>query len=146
MILQVKGTPRPQPRPRFYRGKAVSCADKGTRAWIGQIELATGRALQEHKQLIGPISISLSFTFGTAQKDRHGQAHLATPDADNLAKLALDSFQRAGAFKNDSQVWKLSVSKTWSSIDQAGLVADLRQEAPGALQELDWPRWLGQPS
>jgi Holliday junction resolvase RusA-like endonuclease len=142
MIVQANGQPKPQPRPRFYRGKAVSCADKTTRAWIGQVELATRRALQANKELFGPLFISLEFRFGTAQKDRHGQAHQATPDADNLAKLALDCFQRAGAFKNDSAVWKLSVMKTWSSVDQAGMTAKLSQEAPGAPGGLDWPQWL----
>jgi len=144
MIVQANGQPKPQPRPRFYRGKAVSCADKTTRAWIGQVELATRQALQANKELFGPLFISLEFRFGTAQKDRHGQAHQATPDADNLAKLALDCFQRAGAFKNDSAVWKLSVVKTWSSVDQAGMTARIVQEAPGSPGGLDWPQWLGQ--
>jgi Holliday junction resolvase RusA-like endonuclease len=143
MVIQARGTPRPQPRPRFYRGKAVSCADKSTRAWIDLIHQATRQALQANEELKGPVFISLEFRFGTAQKDRHGQAHLATPDADNLAKLALDCFQRAGALRNDSAVWKLSVIKTWSSTDLAGMTAELRQEAPGSPGSLDWPQWLG---
>lgn len=142
MIVQANGRARPQPRPRFYRGKAISCADKGTRAWIDQIQLATRQALQSNKELFGPVSIRLEFRFGTADKARHGQAHVSTPDADNLAKLALDCFQRAGALRNDSVVWKLSVIKTWSSVDLAGMTAELSQEAPGSPGGLDWPQWL----
>jgi Holliday junction resolvase RusA-like endonuclease len=78
----------------------------------------------------------------TNDQARFNQAHLATPDADNLAKLALDCFQRTGLLANDSAVWRLEVSKTWVSPGLAGMSARLDQEAPGGDQGLAWPDWL----
>lgn len=142
MLIQVKGTPRPQPRPRFGRGRAVSCADQNARRWIAQVELEARRALQVGHELKGALAVRLVFRMPTKDKARLGLAHLATPDADNLAKLALDCFQRTGLLANDSAVWKLEIQKTWSSPGDAGLDAELSQETPGALQAPAWPDWL----
>lgn len=142
MLIQVKGTPRPQPRPRFVKGRAVSCADLNARRWIAQVELEARRALQANQELKGALAVRLAFRMPTKDKTRTGQAHLATPDADNLAKLALDCFQRAGLLANDSAVWRLEITKAWSSPADSGLDAELSQETPGALQGPAWPDWL----
>lgn len=143
MLIQVKGTPRPQPRPRIYKGRAVSCADKNAKAWIAAIENECRQVNQDGRDLAGPLAISLAYRFPTFTQDRVGQAHLATPDADNLAKLTLDCFQRTGLIRNDAAVWKLEIQKTWSSPGEAGLDARISLEGPGARQELDRPGWLG---
>jgi len=142
MLIQVRGTPRPQPRPRFANGRVVSCADLNARRWIALVELEARRALQAHHELKGPVAVRLVFRIPTKDAGRIGRAHLATPDADNLAKLALDCFQRAGLLANDSAVWKLEIRKTWSSPADSGLDAELTQETPGALQAPAWPDWL----
>ena len=142
MILNVQGTPRPQPRPRFVKGRTVSCADKNARAWIASVEARAREALQATGPVQGPAAVRLAFRLPTKDQARIGRAHLATPDVDNLAKLALDCFQRAGLLANDSAVWKLEITKAWSSPGLAGMTAELFQELPGPVQEHTWPDWL----
>lgn len=85
----------------------------------------------------------LAFDFATPQKPRHGLPHLHRPDADNLAKLALDQVVRAGLLKDDSSVSSLVVTKTWAA--KGGLCAtitkDNRTNQPKP-EVLDHPRWV----
>jgi len=143
MLIQVQGTPRPQPRPRVVKGRAVSCADKNARAWIARVEHAARSAHAGQAELSGGLVVRLAFRFPTETQARQGQAHLATPDADNLAKLALDCLQRAGVIRNDSQIWSLEIRKAWSSQADAGMDAWVFQELPGAGQGPGRPGWLG---
>lgn len=113
------GIPRPQPRPRVFRGRAVSTADPKARDWSDAIVRA---ASPLGRVPLGdvPLAVVILFRFPTKDAKRHGLPHTFVPDADNLAKLALDALQRSGTLANDSAVSLLSVRKVWAAGDQAG--------------------------
>lgn len=77
----------------------------------------------------------------TKDSKRHGLPHTHVPDADNLAKLALDALQRAGTLANDSAVSSLSVRKVWASGDQAGASFLLEPDGHVPLAQPP-PSWL----
>lgn len=128
VLLTVKGTPRPQPRPRFVRGRVVSTADANARRWIASVEAAARQAAASHGKQAGPLSVLMTFYFPSRDTSRHGQAHTSRPDADNLAKLALDSIMRAGLIGDDAAVSCLVVRKTWGDTSQAGAAITLGQD------------------
>lgn len=86
----------------------------------------------------------MTFRFPTRDTRRHGLPHTHVPDADNLAKLALDALQRAGTLANDSAVSHLAVRKIWCASPLAGadftLAADMERVPLGA----EVPSWLAQ--
>lgn len=143
VLLTVEGTPRPQPRPRLCRGRVVSTADANARRWQSLVYQAARAATLAHGPFEGAVTVCLAFAFPTPQKPRHGLPHLHRPDADNLAKLALDQVVRAGLLKDDAAVSCLIVRKTWA--DKGGMAAtiaqDQRQETPPA-EPLEHPRWV----
>lgn len=119
VILSVTGTPRPQPRPRIHNG-GVAKLEPYQQAWFGGI-VAKARGIVKHERIVKPgpagISVALSFRFGTKQRHLWGQRHTARPDADNLAKLALDAFMAGGLlFEDDSLVADLRITKTWDRV------------------------------
>ncbi len=142
ILIDVKGTPRPQPRPRFVRGRTVSTADANAKRWIASVEAATRAALAEHGQQTGPLSVLLSFHFPTPKKDRHGLPHTHVPDADNLAKLVLDSLMRAGLFKDDSAISCLVARKTWAASPSAGVSITIGPDRRVSLPQPTGPAWL----
>lgn len=141
IIVIVKGHPRPQPRPRFVRGRVVSCADPLASAWKAKIKAAVSQVPLELPK--GPLSCSMWFRMPTQRKARFEKPHTQVPDIDNLAKLVLDAIQDTGLLVNDSLVARLSLEKTWSSQDQSGVLVELETWEPSD-QHADMPKptWL----
>jgi Holliday junction resolvase RusA-like endonuclease len=79
----------------------------------------------------------------TRHKDRHGKPHTHVPDADNLAKLALDAMVRVGLIKDDSMVSSLSVQKVWSKDPGADFVVMPDLSMPAQSTALPPPDWVG---
>jgi hypothetical protein len=75
-----------------------------------------------------PLSVVILFRFPTKDSKRHGLPHTFVPDADNLAKLALDALQRSGTIANDSAVSALTVRKVWCASPLAGAVFVLAED------------------
>lgn len=132
----VPGTPRPQPRPRFAKGRVVSTADPLAARWTKSCECAAGMAMMHlggakmMPHYLGdkkdPLKVELFFLFPAQprDKDRYGKPHLRTPDADNLAKLVLDAFVRKGLIPgDDSRVCELYIKKEWCRVQDAGCLA-----------------------
>lgn len=144
ILIDVKGTPRPQPRPRFVRGRVISTADANAKRWIAAVEAASRVALAEHGKQDGPLSVLMSFHFPTKDASRHGLPHTHRPDADNLAKLALDSLMRAGLIADDAAVSCLVARKTWAASPLAGVSItvspDRRVRLPSPETPPDWLR------
>lgn len=142
IVVNVRGTPRPQPRPRFVRGRVVSTADANAKRWISQVEAASRQAAGAKGRQAGPVAVVIEFTFPTKDTSRHGKPHTSRPDADNLAKLVLDSAMRAGLIGDDAAVSCLTVRKTWGSASQSGadlvLAPDARLVIPPDLGRPDW--------
>ena len=75
----------------------------------------------------------------TKEKSRWGTPHTFRPDADNLAKLALDAMMKAGLMADDSIVSSLLIRKTWAQ--EGGLTATIKQDSrPQPYQ--DRPDWI----
>lgn len=119
----------------------MSNADPKARAWADSI-LRQAHGLSAPQ---GPLAVRLAFRMPTPKKPRHGAPHTFRPDADNLAKLALDALMRAGLFPDDAAVSHLTVSKTWAPSHQAGLdiavVPDLGVRTQDTVAA---PSWLAQ--
>ena len=120
-MLTVKGTPRPQPRPRFVRGRVISIADPNAKRWAANVEAVARQAVREHGKQSGPLSVCMGFDMPTKDTKRWGLPHTLRPDSDNLAKLVLDCLMRAGLFDDDAAVSCLVARKTWEGVSLAGV-------------------------
>jgi Holliday junction resolvase RusA-like endonuclease len=126
ITIHVAGVPRPLPRPRFVPGRArpVAIADKKARAWKAAVETAA-RATARHAWMAGPCRVSCWFYRPTAKAERWGRPHTARPDSDNLAKMALDCLELAGALPGgDARVAELVTRKLWARA--GGAVIEVR--------------------
>ena len=144
LILIIEGHPRPQPRPRFVRGRVISTADPLAQIWKAKVKAAAqGRTLAADQEK-RPLAVTMSFQLPTPIQARHGKAHTQVPDLDNLAKLILDALQDTGTIANDSQVSTLVLSKGWTAPGQAGVVIELEPDldAPGNHPGADKPGWI----
>lgn len=151
LVFQVAGTPRPQPRPRFSRGRVVSTADPKAKLWRQEVEracrLALANAGTTKPMFKGAVRLSCTFTFAPppSKRDRIGQPHTHKPDASNLLKLVEDVMEAAGVFANDSQIVEPVVAKWWGAKPGlAVLVEDAsedRRPEPSAA-DVSPPEWL----
>lgn len=143
VLLNVEGNPRPQPRPRFVRGKVISTADANAKRWKDLIQSAAKAAAQAHGQIQVPaVAIVLRFDLATPKGERHGLPHTFRPDADNLAKLALDAVMSAGLLKDDAAVSTLVVTKTWAA--KGGMIMTLHDDdrIPSTIPPDRIPDWI----
>ena len=140
IILDVQGTPRPQPRPRFVRGRVVSTADANAKRWIATVEAGARGLVELRGKQSGPLAVAIGFRFPTRDKTRHGKPHTFRPDVDNLAKLILDCLMRAGLIGDDSIVSSLAVQKTWDETGRA--VVWIEEDSRKDEQHTPPPRWL----
>ena len=142
IVVNVRGVPRPQPRPRFVRGRVISTADANAKRWVLQVESASRRATAATGKLDGAVAVSIDFTLPTDNTSRHGTPHTSRPDADNLAKLVLDCIMRAGLIGDDAAVSSLTVRKTWGDTSHAGadvtVAPDSRFPTPPDMERPDW--------
>ncbi len=134
--VYVKGTPRPQPRPRFVDGKAISTASKPAKAYRANVLAACKRVRAQCGQIEGPAHLTLCLWFAHGKhKDRAGQPHTHRPDGDNVLKLWQDCAQKAGLVRDDSQVCMSFVYKAWSAT--AGAIMVLRAVDGGSMDTQD---------
>lgn len=122
----------------------MSTADANARRWQDMVRGAAKVALDAHGALEGPLEVCFSFQFGTPKSERHGKPHTFRPDADNLAKLALDAVMKSGLFKDDSQVSMMVVRKTWAKDGSMvmTLTEDKREETTAQDEVMTHPRWM----
>ena len=106
------------------------------------VEVASRQAAAAKGKQEGATAVSIDFSFPTKDTSRHGKPHTSRPDADNLAKLILDSLMRAGLIGDDAAVSSLTVRKTWGSASRAGaditLAQDSRFPSPPDMGRPDW--------
>jgi len=142
LTFSVSGIPRPQPRPRFVKGRVVSAADANAKRWIVAVEAMAKQAKPFAGELGSALSVVLVFRFPTKAADRLGKPHTFRPDSDNLAKLVLDCMMRAGLIGDDASVSSLSIRKTWAS--DAGVDVLVLEDCrlPIANVSLALPSWL----
>ena len=132
LLFVIQGTPRPQPRPRFIKGKVVSTVAARIKAWRAGVERAANAAIDAQGRPWArpyfsggsPVSVEVVFAFRppAAQQGRIGRPHTQKPDADNLAKGLLDAMQRAGVFSDDRMVSGLTARKVWAVVASTTVV------------------------
>lgn len=125
----VEGIPRGEPRHRMTRTGRIYSPENKKRAdgtmnvaqWKAAIAAAfhlAGLPLME-----GPVAVEIRFheprPKGHLKKDgsvKNGSPALpmAKPDIDNLAKAVLDAMTRAEVWKDDCQVCRLAVSRSYA--------------------------------
>lgn len=124
--LSVKGTPKGQPRPRAFARKmgdkfVARVYDAGTAENWKQC------VVMEWKEcgsitLNGPIACRMIFRMPRAKshfrtngdlKESAPEHFTGKPDCDNLAKAVLDCLTQAGAWKDDSHVVEIIVTKRY---------------------------------
>lgn len=133
VVFEVRGVPRPQPRPRFVGpGRVVSTAGKAVKAWKAAVvrEAKAVRAERGPLPKASALAVSLVFTF-VGPRGGHGRAHLQRPDVDNLAKLVMDAVIEAGLIHDDALIFALAARKVWGAT--GGVV--VRLDAVGAKSE-----------
>jgi len=155
LVLQVRGTPHAQPRPRFVRRgrgpvRVVSTASKGAQLWRDAVERAALEAVRNvggpeavRAMFPGAVQIRLLFTFQGAPE---GAPHTGKPDTDNLTKLVLDALVRAGAIGGDD-CRAATVDARKMVGGSAGCSIEVRPLSglPSPFKwHVDKPDWLGQ--
>lgn len=130
IIFHVHGHPRPQPRARFVPGRRrpVSTMDPKARLWRSAVEAAVVRVKSDFASsglpgwLGGPVSLTLTFMFPSADKKRWNQPHTNRRDLDNLAKGPMDVMEKVGLLaKGDARVVHLDARKIWAKV--GGMIA-----------------------
>jgi Holliday junction resolvase RusA-like endonuclease len=126
--FEVSGEPKGQPRPKaFSRGGHASVYDpKTAEGWKSQIALAAREHLPA-TPISGPVSASFSFYmprpkhhFGSGKNAGKLKANapdyfISKPDADNLAKAAMDALTQLRVFHDDCLIVNLNVTKRYEN-------------------------------
>lgn len=151
----IPGTPRPKQSGRIARDKrgrvrfiTHTTANGPAGIWHRRIVTmareAAGEAEWQAKGAKAGLWVRLRFVFSTPCRERWGRAHTMRPDADNLAKLALDALSAAGCLGDDAKAARLDVSKEWG--EAAGMGAELRafygEREPGNPDPPGRPDWF----
>jgi len=123
MKLFVPGIPKAQQRPRAFvppGSRKVRIYEQGTaEAWKGNIALSFRQVVESGPPITGPVALKISFLMPRPKKymrkkDPEGtMLHTKKPDADNLAKAAMDALTQIGLWVDDTQVCKLYVEKAY---------------------------------
>lgn len=136
VVFAVRGIPKPQGSGRSFvqGGRAVHVTTTAPLlAWRGAIAREARDALAAIPAATGPVAVVLEFRpkprpashYLPANRTRRIRVlrldapvhHTSTPDADKLARAALDALTGI-AFEDDSQVASLAVSKRWPAVDE----------------------------
>ena len=74
--------------------------------------------------LTGPLAVTLEYYFETSEAKKRYQYKTTRPDADNMAKVLLDSMTRAGFWRDDAQVADLEIVKYWGPVGQIRVMVE----------------------
>ncbi len=136
--VYVKGTPRPQPRPRMVNGTVISTASKPAKAYRAVVLAACKSAYAQCGQIKGPVYLTLGLWFFSAKRAKEfGQPHTLRPDGDNVLKLWMDCAQKAGLIEDDSRVASSFVTKRWAATPGAFMQIQAIDHAPELWRDED---------
>lgn len=123
----VQGIPKGQPRVKacvfgkHARVYTPPIADD----WKSAVKQAAHKAGATNAMIMQPVTVNLEVFFPRPKahyrtgknahilRDDAPVAHTSTPDADNVAKAILDALTDACVWRDDSQVYSLSVIKAY---------------------------------
>lgn len=117
-MVIVEGKLKGKARPRVFNGHAVTPKDTVTyENWVRiNYKEQCGEYLEGpiRARIIAYYKVPKSYAKKRVQAIREGLEHpQKKPDADNIAKIILDSLNKI-AFDDDSQVVELTVIKRWT--------------------------------
>lgn len=126
--LHVAGTPRPQSRPRFVRGRVVSSPSRLLKLWrtLMLAEFINSRPV--NGPIREPVIVNMLAMFPHKDPKKWGTPHAVRPDKDNVEKAVLDCLVRAGVLKDDSLVCGGSFTKIWAQ--RGGLYVQIHRPSP----------------
>ena len=120
----VRGTPRPQPRPRFANGHAYTPPT----ADIWKSDVMAEWRLRRLETIPAGLAIALRLEFQFERPKCHfnkaglkpgaPEYHAQRPDLDNLEKAVMDALTDAGAWADDCQVASKKSVKVWAQPNQ----------------------------
>ena len=146
--MVVMGVPRPQPRPRFAKGRVVSTIEPKIQAWQAAVRhaaLMAKQALHSGEGIIRsnvadvlgrkkPLALEATFFFGTRHEGRWGLPHVQLPDIDNLLKLVMDQMVKVQLIPGDDCVIScVNARKVWCNLAGSGAIISLREVSEPAL-------------
>lgn len=141
--FHVAGTPRPQSRPRFVRGRVVSSPSRHLKLWrtLMIAEFINGRPA--NGPIREPVIVNMIAMFPHKDPKKWGTPHTVRPDSDNITKACWDCLVRAGILKDDSLICQSNSSKIWAA--RGGLDVQVRclspdDETPGAVWSVSGTR------
>jgi crossover junction endodeoxyribonuclease RusA len=137
ITIVARGIPKGQPRPRAcVRGGHAAVYDPGTaEGWKGAVALAAGPLIPE-QPLSGPLNVTIAFHFprpkghfrkGGLLAKSAPRYHTQKPDADNAAKAVLDVLTDIGMWRDDSQIYVLTIGKAWAETSESGAVITIEE-------------------
>ena len=118
ILIVVEGKIKGKARPRFFNGHAIT--PKDTINYENWVRLCYQQ--QDRRTLEGPIRATIiayykvpkSYTKKRVQAIKNGRQYpQKKPDADNIAKIILDSLNKI-AYEDDSQIVELTVLKRYT--------------------------------
>lgn len=112
--IHVAGTPRPQPRPRFWRGRVISTGSQLVRLWRHLMEAEFRKHAPQGGPISVPVRVDCIAMFPTPKMERWGLPHTVRPDRDNVEKGVLDVLVKARVLKDDALVSSGSFRKIWA--------------------------------
>lgn len=128
MIFEILGEPRGKGRPRFVRATGRTYTDEKTESYECLVRNAFRQARGKYMAL--PLKATITAVYGLNKSDYTAKGKLTTkgmakisgalkpskkPDCDNIAKIVLDALNGM-AYKDDSQVYELTVKKKYGEI------------------------------
>ncbi|MEI8259009.1 MAG: RusA family crossover junction endodeoxyribonuclease [Deltaproteobacteria bacterium] len=129
----VGGDPKPQPRARaFSRGGKASVYNPSTaEGWKSAVATELRPFIPDVPES-GPVAVRLRFVFARpkthyTKKGLRPEAplyHTAAKDCDNLAKGLMDACTVIGLWRDDGQVARLDVAKTYG--EKPGCMVEVR--------------------
>ncbi len=126
--LEIPGPPVAKGRPRVTR-RGIAYTPARTRRYedaVRQLAAAT----RPPALFDGPVRVEVIATiepprsWSKRKTAAHlGRPHCQRPDADNLAKAVTDALNRI-VWRDDSQIWALSVRKEWGRPARVTVIVD----------------------
>lgn len=76
----------------------------------------------------GAVAVNIWFEYEIKAKKKRGTWKTSRPDVDNVAKLLIDCMTKVGYWKDDSQIVKLNLRKSYSRTESAEITISYWEE------------------
>jgi Holliday junction resolvase RusA-like endonuclease len=126
ITFDIAGIPFPQPRPRITirNGHAWAYHAPEVEVWKETVQIMTMSKLAQYgdKFINCPVALTLLFRLPRPKSlPKKITYHVKRPDLDNEIKSLSDAMTKAGAWKDDSQIFHLTAAKTYARPGEEGV-------------------------